>query len=417
MTRFTAASILSLLLVTAGGASTAVHEPQAHAPASPPATAANAPAAVESTPDEIARSLVSLAQQRLKRQDVDGAETAYVEALNQPATDQTTADTLLVYARFLRDTKRPTRAAAAYEKFLSSFPGNRDTSMVLIELGRTLREIGAFKTAMARFYAVLNSSLAVTPSDIERYRAQTQIAKFEIADTFYQQGDYASAVKYFARVQLLDLPPDVRARASFREAYAFFLDGKLDQAVVNLRAFLADYPNHESAQESRYLLCLALRRMGRTQEALHETLTLLKTAHSDSEEDRTQWTYWQRRTGNQLANDFYEQGDFTSALTIYQTLAELRSTPTWRWPALYQIGLCYERLRQPDRATNVYRDILAEFDAAKTVGTEVDMPSAEVRDMAEWRLGQIDWTHRVDESIKTFVSQSPGSPSVAQSVN
>ncbi len=421
---FRAATTLFAVVLTlrceASNLAPATAQPEAAAPPTPAVHQATAPeraAEPESSPDEIARSLLSLAQKRLENQDPESAEAAYTEVLNLPTSDAVTEDALLLYARFLRDTRRPTRAAATYEKFLSSFPSSKQASNVLIELGRTLRELGAFNTALARFYAVLNSSLAVLPSDIERYREQTQIAKFEIADTFYQQGDYASAVKFFGRVKLLDLPPEVRARAAFREAYAFFLDGKLDQAVVSLRAFLGNYPHHEFTQESRYLLCLALRRMGRTQEALSETLTLLRTAQAGAGEDQAQWTYWQRRTGNQLANDFYEQGDFNAALTIYQTLAELRSTPAWRWPALYQIGLCYERLRQPGRATGVYRDILAEFDAAKTVGSTVDATTAEVRDMAEWRLGQIDWTHEVDRSIQSFSSNGGGANPAVQSLN
>jgi TolA-binding protein len=273
--------------------------------------------------------------------------------------------------------------------------------------------MGAFGLAQSRFYAVLNSTLAVTPENVQRYRDLAQLAKFEIAETFYQQGDYASAGKFFGRIKLLDLPAEDRARAVFREAYAFFLDGKLEQAVVALRSFLENYPLHPSMQEGRYLLCIALRRLGRTQEALTETLTLLRAAQSKAESDRETWTYWQRRTGNQLANDFYEQGDFTSALTIYQTLAELRADPAWRWPALYQIGLCYERLRQQDRAAAAYRDIIAEYDAAEKTKTIPDGPAGEVHQMAAWRLGQIDWSGKVSTSVLNFAMQRSETPAPA----
>ena len=150
---------------------------------------------------------------------------------------------------------------------------------------------------------------------------------------------------------------------------------------------------------------MALRRLGLTQEALTETLTLLRSAQASAEADRESWTYWQRRTGNQLANDFYEQGDFTAALTIYQTLAELRSDPGWRWPALYQIGLCYERLRQAERAAAAYRDILAESAAAAKVGTATTPSDAEVQRMAEWRLGQINWVGTIEASVRDYAAQ------------
>ncbi|HLP01708.1 MAG TPA: tetratricopeptide repeat protein [Opitutaceae bacterium] len=366
--------------------------------------------APEASPDEVAQSLLVLARRLVERNDNDAAETAYIEVLNSPVSEPVLQDALIAYAEFLRKSGKDARAAATYEKFLADYAGSPRATTVLIALGRTLRDMGAFDLAQARFYAVLNSTLAVSPENIQRYRDLAQLAKFEIAETYYQQGDYASASKFFGRIKLLELPPEDRARATFREAYSFFLDGKLDLAVASLRSFLQSYPGNTSAQEARYLLCLALRRLGRTQDALVETLTLLRSAQAAATADRELWSYWQRRTGNQLANDFYEQGDFNSALTIYQTLAELRSDPIWRWPALYQIGLCYERLRQPERASSVYRDILAEATAAKKVGTELEAAAHEVRTMAEWRLSQIDWANNVDTSVRGFTAhQAPAS--------
>ncbi len=378
--------------------------PSAHLAATKP-DATPTTTAPEGTEEEIAKSLLVLAQRSFARGDRDSAETAFIEVLNSPVSDALTQEALLAYADFLHQTGRDTRAAAIYEKFLSTYPSAPNTQMVYIALGRTLRDMGAFSLAQTRFYSVLNSTLAVSPENLERYRELAQLAKFEIAETFYQQGDFAAAGKYFGRIKLLDLPSEDRARASFREAYAFYQDGKLEQAVGNLRAFLSAYPQHLSAQEGRYLLCMALRRLGLTQEALAETLTLLRSAQASAEADRESWTYWQRRTGNQLANDFYEQGDFTAALAIYQTLAELRSDPGWRWPALYQIGLCYERLRQAERAAGAYRDILAESAAAAKVGTATTASDAEVHRMAEWRLGQINWVGTIEESMRNYAAQ------------
>ena len=77
----------------------------------------------------------------------------------------------------------------------------------------------------------------------------------------------------------------------------------------------------------------------------------------------------------------------------------------WRWPALYQIALCYERLRQPDRAAAHYRDILEEGAAAEKTGTLPEGPTGEIRDMARWRLDQIDWSFKVDQSVRQFAVQ------------
>ena len=407
------ALLAGLCLCTAAAASDApapVHSTPA-AQDKPARPATDLAAAPEAAPDDLARSLLVLAKRMAERRDNDAAETAYIEVLNSAVSNEIVEDALIAYAEFLRSNGQDTRAAAIYEKFLASFPGSPRANTVLISLGRTLRDMGAFNISLARFYAVLNSTLAVTPENIQRYRDLAQLAKFEIAETYYQQGDYASAGKFFGRIKLLDLPPEDRARASFREAYAFLLDGKLEQAVPSLRLFLENYPRNTSAQEARYLLCISLRRLGRVQEALTETLAILRAAKATAESDNERWTYWQRRTGNQLANDFYEQGDFTSALTIYQTLAELRSAPDWRWPALYQVGLCYERLRQPERAAASYRDILSESAAAQKAGVAANNTATEVRGMAEWRLGQIDWGNDIGKAVQSFKLQQQASVS------
>jgi TolA-binding protein len=351
-----------------------------------------------------------LAKRAAGRGEGEVAETAYVEVLNSVVDEAITQEALIAYAECLHKVGRNTQAAAILEKFISMYPSAPDAPMVYISLGRTLRDMGAFTLAQARFYAVLNSTLVVSPENIQHYRDLAQLAKFEIAETFYQQGDFASAGKFFGRIKLLDLPPADRARASFREAYAFYLDGKLEQSAAALRNFLDAYPKQESAQEARYLLCMSLRRLGHTQDALAETMILLRAAQATAEADRERWTYWQRRTGNQLANDFFEQGDFNAALTIYQTLSGLRSDPFWRWPALYQVGLCYERLRQTERAAAAYREILAESAAAQKIGTAPDGPTSEVGGMAEWRLGQLVWVGTIETSMRAYAAPQATKP-------
>jgi len=384
------------------------------APAAPvPAPAAATKAlAGEPEPDDLARSLLVLAQRTADRGDRSSAETAYCEILDSAAVPELKQQALLAYAEFLRGSGRSVRAAAIYEKFMAEYPNSGLVPSVLISLGRTLREMGAFEASLTRFYSVLNSTLAVTPENIGNYRNVAQVAKFEIAETHYQQGDYASAGKYFGRIKLLDLPPAEQARAAFREAYAFYLDNKLDQAVAALRTFADGHPGNASVQEARYLVCMALRRLGRTQEALQETLALLRAAHSATAGDRDRWAYWQRKTGNQLANDFYEQGDFSAALTVYTTLAGLRTDPGWRWPALYQVGLCFERLRQSDRSAESYRTILKEAAAATAAGTKLGDDESDVQRMADWRLGQVDWTARIEKSVSAYAVPA-GPPKVA----
>ena len=99
--------------------------------------AINLATAPEASPDAVARSLLVLAKRMTERRDNDAAETAYIEVLNSPTSPDITAEALIGYAEFLRANGKDTRAAAIYEKFLSSFPGSQQANSVLIALGRT----------------------------------------------------------------------------------------------------------------------------------------------------------------------------------------------------------------------------------------------------------------------------------------
>src|SRR5690606_38282313 len=96
------------------------------------------------------------------------------------------------------------------------------------------------------------------------------------------------------------------------------------------------------------------------QEALETVMTLLKEEDARKEKNPDKWIYWQKKTGNEFANGFYEQGEFMSALTIYQKLATLSKDPDWQWPVIYQMGLCFERLRLARRAAEAYKFIIDE---------------------------------------------------------
>ncbi|MDE0820781.1 MAG: hypothetical protein OSA95_06650, partial [Opitutales bacterium] len=57
-----------------------------------------------------------------------------------------------------------------------------------------------------------------------------------------------------------------------------------------------------------------------------------------------QWIRWQKKAGNQLANEHFEEGETLNAIEIYQKMIILDSTPKWQAPIVYQLGLCFERL-------------------------------------------------------------------------
>jgi TolA-binding protein len=365
-----------------------------------------------------AKGLLVLGASLTERGDYAAAEIAYRRILS--SADFTQADQMdaeIGLARTYRLQGSLTKAAAIYEKYLKQFPDDRRVPDVLLDLGRTLRAMGAHRPAIARFYSVINSTLKLPAEGYDHYQLLAKTAQFEIAETHFEAGNFAEAGKFFLRLRLLDLAPEDRARAHFKSAYALQLAGDPEAAVATLRTFLDQWPQDVNAPEARYLLATTLRQLNRPEEALATTLDLLRDEQSGT--DARRWVYWQRRTGNQLANDFFQAGDTRHALAIYECLATLAPDPAWRLPITYQIGLCHERLRALDQARAAYQgivDTVAAQAAARPPGV-ADDEGRDLAQMAAWRLAHMDWTDRTDRQLNLFftttVPPPPPPPAVA----
>jgi TolA-binding protein len=359
-------------------------------------------------------SLLRIGQTKLDQGDFTSAEIAYRQVLAENATRKQDADALTGLGRTYRKKGDYTKAAAVYEKFLKEFPEDLSLPTIYLELGRSLRALGAYKQAIGRFYSVINSTLKLPENGPDLYRQLARTAQFEIAETYFQSGDYAQANRFFSRLKLLDLAPEDRARAHFKSAYALTLAGEDKPATAVFRAFLDQNPHDENVPEARYLLSDSLRRQGQINESLIVALDLLRAESSFTEKDPKRWAYWQRKTGNQLANEFYERGDFGSALLIYQTLAKLSSEPSWSLPVTYQIGLCLERLQRFDRARESYQTIVDNVKPGTTDGgTRAEL--TDLAEMAAWRLNQLAWLQDTDRQLSQFFThgKAPSSTSVS----
>ncbi len=309
------------------------------------------------------------------------------------------AEALLGLARTYRRQGSFTRAAAVYERLLLDFPRDERTPEILLEAGRTLRALGAYSLAITRFYSVINSTLKVPSGADGLYPVLAKTAQFEIAETHFEAGNYPAAAKFFLRLRLLDLAPADQARALFRYANTQIRTGDHAGAASSLQAFLEAWPQDDNAPEAGFLLATSLRELRRRDEALAATLALLRDEQGRPNPKR--WAYWQRRTGNQLANDFYQQGEITSALAIYDRLVTLATDPQWVLPVTYQIGLCHERLRAPDRARAAFRKVIDTVGQLGAEGQGEDL--RELARMAAWRLEHLDWTSQAEGKLTAVI--------------
>lgn len=377
--------------------------PQLHGPGAPAAETK-----LSEYPE--ANGLLHLGATLTAHGDYATAEISYRQILDSAEFqlgDKKTA--LLGLAHMYRKSGDLTKSAAIYEKFLQLYPDDSRVPDAYLDLGRTLREMGAFDIALNRFYSVINSTLKLPAQGFDHYSLLAKSAQFEIAQTYYEAGDYDQAGRFFSRVWLLDLAPSDRARANFMVGCCEKNSGDLEGAVTTLTTFLAQWPNDENVPEARYVLATALWALNRPQEALAVTLDLLRAEHGLVSSDARRWNYWQRRAGNQLANSFFERGDVMNALAVYNELAALSPEPAWHLPILYQVGLCYERLYEIDRARAAYQAIL-DASAQHPGDPAPSAAIAELTQMAAWRIKQLGWRDDVGHRLTTLLAPGVRQP-------
>jgi tetratricopeptide (TPR) repeat protein len=351
-----------------------------------------------------------LARQAAQRGDLAVAETFYQKLLSLDAPAVEKKDALFEMARGYEAKHASAKAIAVYEKLHELFPTDPQMPELLIELGLLYRGTGAYQLAISRFYAVLNSVLKINEREFVRYHELASRAQFEIAETYLLAGDYAQARKFFSLMDRLDLSRDDKAHMAFNAAYCRFLTGDLAGTISDCRNFLETYGDTKHAPECRHVLASALKKSNRSKEALDEVLALLRAEKALKSNAPKEWTYWQQKTGNQLANEFYQHGEFASALTIYQALARLDDAPAWRWPVVYEMGLCFERLRLSDRAIEAYRFILDEHKKLTAAGKPAEGDLATLLQSARWRSDELAWQQTATLQLDSLLGASDPAP-------
>ena len=98
-----------------------------------------------------------------------------------------------------------------------------------------------------------------------------------------------------------------------------------------------------------------------------------------------------------------------NALTIYTSLSKLSDNAEWQIPVWYQMGLVYERLGQPQKATETYIQILSRESEVNT--NEPNLNLSTILDMARWRREHLDWQEKTGSASHALSSIKTSKPS------
>jgi len=332
-------------------------------------------------------AMIAAAERRWFSGEHDRAELIFAELLSLPVPLEKKREVLLQMADLFEQTDS-SRTIIILEKFIQAYPHDPATSLVLLRLGKLYRAQGAYEVASARYFRVLNTTLNVGADELEMVREIATRARFELAEMLTEQDRLDEAAEVYRKIELLDLSSEDRMTVRFRLACVAFETRDFESAVDAFSQLREDESIGPYRLETSYFLASSLKRLGRGREAFEVVVDLLRSQLSNDPANFAQSTYWKRRTGNELANEFYQQGEYLSALSIYQSLARISDDPEWRWPAVYQIGLCFEHLELPERALEAYQAMIEGIPVEEADLINVDIS---LRDLAHWRLDHVKW--------------------------
>jgi len=331
-----------------------------------------------------------------KAHELKRAESTLIQLLESSAGDDIKRTALLELGLVMQEQKEFPKAQQIYSEYVRRFDKDPSVPEVLLRQAYLYREMGVPVLAMTKFYAVISTCLNLKLEEMEYYQRLVLRAQAEIAETHFLQGNYEDAIDYLNRLLKLESLDLERANVLYKLVQCYTKVNKLNEALATASLFLEKFPNHIDAPETRYFKVDILKKMGRSSEALAELDGLLKSSQAAASADPEQWLYWQQRAGNAIANEFYKEGDLLSSVRIYNTLAEINSSPEWQLPAWYQVGLVYENLKTPQKALEMYSKIVARKGEVKAPNENLKA----VLEMAAWRKQNIEWEAAAKEANK-----------------
>ena len=373
-----------------------------------PAPATNAAA----IPSEDPAAQLEMARVYRAARQFDEAAVIYGWILQKGAPEPLQQAALLELGEIALEQNDLGRAQQIYSQWLTLWPHDPRVPEVVLHQGLVYRQMGLINLAIAKFYAVMTSALVIKSDRFDYYQQVVLRAQNEIAETQYQLGNYADAVDSFSRLLKLDPPTANRSDIHYRYIHCLVGLGRRGEAITQAQDFLHRYPEAPQRPEVYFLCATALKDAHRETEALQQVLALLHEERDATNCTAQSVAYWQRRAGNAIANQFYQEGDPVKALDIYLRLAALDPDPKWQIPVWYQIGLVFERLGQPAKALEYYSNLVAR---QKELGDSPSPALKTVIQMANWRMDFLGWQLKTERTNIELRAASLGPPAGALS--
>jgi tetratricopeptide (TPR) repeat protein len=294
------------------------------------------------------------------------------------------------------------KAIEIMESCFSHFPAVAADVEYIFRMGQFYRAAGLHEKAVSLFYQVINSIVVSGPNVLEAYMSFAQMSQFEIARTHYENREYRKAFEAFDRISVLNLTPENREIILYYKVLTSLKAARPAVGKTLIESFLADFPSSEYAPELMYLRAELLENMGQVEAAKDQLVQLLTHFEKVDLTEAEEFIFWKQQAGNRLANSFYLRGDYAVALRIYQGLVGLNEAPEWRLPVIYQMSLCFEKLKMYERAIESYTFLLEDLQRIRD--RDQNRLLRQLKENASWRLNVVQWKKTAEADAASLLN-------------
>ena len=233
-------------------------------------------------------------------------------------------------------------------------------------------------------------------------------AVFGIGNCYFKLKKYPNAIRYYT--QLIEKWPniqmpveepgeekivDLRAEARYRIADSYYNQGQYTRAIVHYKELIKIYPQSDLADDAQYGVGSAYQQLGDNKKAMAAFNELIKK-HPGSD----------LAAGVQLAlgTFYYEAQNYSRAIAEYKKVVDRYQGTTTAWEAQFAIGLSYLRLKSYGNAIAAFKRIDSRSDYAPKAAWQVGWC---------WQDPGRPSGRDLQKAIKAYedvVKQFPGSP-------
>lgn len=317
--------------------------------------------------DLAARAHFALGEMRWRRGEFETALLAFDRVLSGYFDHELAGSARYRQGRCLDALGRTGEANAAYQAVAAGHPYAPEAPAAVYLAGVGLLEQGNPEAAAPYFQLVLDRYAGhgaeyVFESPEHRELVEASLCLLEYS--YYTSGQFGR-LSGSAHLALQKMPPS----GSIWRAYALLLDAdalaaqqRLPESQQTLDRLLAEFPDHAVGVRANRLLAWTYARQGREDLAIQTERTML--ARYSAQDDRENLAA-ARLT---MAHSLFNAKDFEAASTAYAEFLALQPAAEQAALAMYQQGLCLQRLGREGDAVDVWSRITAAHPASDWAG-------------------------------------------------